>query len=98
SRRPATSGPVRHRNAAIERGSFMTMTLAEPHPATILNVEDDPAIRSAVSRLLQSAGFRVREAATGDEALREAAANPDLIILDIQLPGLNGFEVCRRLK
>src|SRR6185369_7564094 len=51
-----------------------------------------------VSRMLRKEQYRVREAATGEEALRLAAEEPDLVILDIKLPDLNGYEVCRRIK
>src|SRR5262249_53735910 len=50
------------------------------------------------SRILQKAGFAVREAGTGVEALRLVAEQPDLVILDINLPDLSGYEVCRRIK
>src|SRR5690349_12619171 len=66
---------------------------------TILVVDDNEAERYYVSRVLSKAGFAVREAATGLEALTLAAsAIPSLITLDVRLPDLNGFEVCRRLK
>jgi CheY-like chemotaxis protein len=64
----------------------------------ILNVDDDEIQRYAISRLLSQAGFTVREAATGNEALRLATSKPDLILLDINLPDISGFEVCKRLK
>ncbi len=65
---------------------------------TILNVDDDEASRYAVSRILRQAGFEVMEAANGAEALRLVKENPDLIILDINLPDMSGFEVCRQIK
>jgi PAS domain S-box-containing protein len=66
---------------------------------TILVVDDNEAERYYVSRVLSKAGFAVREAATGLEALRSAESSlPSLITLDIRLPDLNGLEVCRRLK
>lgn len=68
-----------------------------PQP-TILNVDDDAAVRYVRTRVLQQAGFGVTEAATGKEALRLAANLPNLILLDVHLPDLNGLEVCRRLK
>jgi signal transduction histidine kinase len=65
--------------------------------ALILNVDDDPGVRYATTRVLQKAGFRVQEAATGEEALA-AARGVDLVVLDVKLPGMSGFEVCRRIK
>src|SRR5438552_13700047 len=64
----------------------------------ILIVDDAEGSRYVLTRMLQRARYEVREAATGLEALRLAAENPDLVILDINLPDLNGREVCRRLK
>src|SRR3954465_8229683 len=66
---------------------------------TILNVDDNEGCRYAVSRILELNDFDVKEAATGADALRIACAEqPDLVLLDINLPDLNGYEVCRRLK
>ncbi|MBE9103759.1 response regulator [Nostoc cf. edaphicum LEGE 07299] len=72
--------------------------MSEPR-VTILHVDDNEANRYVVTRILQNAGFSVVEAATGTTGL-EAVANfqPDLIILDVQLPDINGFEVCRQIK
>jgi signal transduction histidine kinase len=66
---------------------------------TILNVDDYAPGRYARTQLLRGWGFEVKEAGTGAEALRLAALeNPALVILDVQLPDMDGFEVCRRLK
>ncbi len=64
----------------------------------ILNVDDDQTTRAAVTRALRGEGFEVREASGGNEALRLAADNPTLIVLDASLPDLSGDEVCRRLR
>ncbi len=65
----------------------------------ILNVDDNDLCRYAVTRILEHHDFRVIEAVGGVEALRLAAAEkPDLILLDVNLPDINGFEVCRQLK
>ncbi|HXE56536.1 MAG TPA: PAS domain S-box protein [Gemmatimonadales bacterium] len=66
--------------------------------STILVVDDNEANRYAVARLLRGEGYRVWEAATGTEALRLAHERPDLVVLDVRLPDVDGFEVCRRLK
>jgi len=69
-----------------------------PENRTILHVDDNEANRYAVSRSLVKAGFHVTEAVTGAQALEKIGSNPDLVILDIRLPDMNGFEVCRRIK
>src|SRR5262245_42200250 len=66
---------------------------------TILNVDDDEAGRYAVSQMFRSAGFEVLEAANGAEALSLVQQRrPDIVLLDIKLPDIDGFEVCRRIK
>jgi len=67
----------------------------------VLNVDDYEAGRYATSRVLRQAGFEVMEAATGTEGLRLAeqeAEHVDLVLLDVNLPDVDGFEVCRRIK
>jgi two-component system, OmpR family, phosphate regulon response regulator PhoB len=65
----------------------------------VLVVEDEPDIRRLVVLHLERDGFRCRTAANGPDALREAkAAVPDLVVLDLMLPQLDGLEVCRRLR
>ena len=67
--------------------------------ADVLVVEDEPDIRTLVVHHLTRDGFRCRTAATGPEALASVRrAPPDLLILDLMLPELNGIEVCRRLR
>lgn len=70
-----------------------------PRPkATLLNVNDHDATRYLTSRMLEMAGFRVLEAATGMQALTIAQKRPDLVLLDVELPDIDGYEVCRRLR
>jgi CheY-like chemotaxis protein len=65
----------------------------------VLIVDDEEANRALIRDLLESQGYRTTEAANGAEALRLAALQPpDLILLDVMMPGLDGFETCRRLK
>ncbi len=65
----------------------------------VLNVDDNDAGRYAISRILKQAGFETQEAATGEEALKLARQEqPHIILLDVNLPDINGFEVCRRIK
>ncbi|MEH2176381.1 hybrid sensor histidine kinase/response regulator [Nostoc sp.] len=72
--------------------------MSEPR-VTILHVDDNEANRYVVTRILQNAGFSVVEAVTGTTGL-EAVVNfqPDLVILDVQLPDISGFEICRQIK
>lgn len=65
----------------------------------ILLVEDEPTIRTAVRDALRGRGFEVDDTIDGAEGLRRAQRDRyDLIVLDVMLPGLDGFEVCRRLR
>jgi len=65
----------------------------------ILLVEDDPVLRETTAAFLDSEGFQVKACSDGEQGLKAALAdNPDFIILDIMLPGMAGFEVCRRLR
>jgi two-component sensor histidine kinase/CheY-like chemotaxis protein len=71
----------------------------QPTPDLILVVNDNEAGRYATSRILARAGFQLLEASTGEEGLRLArSASPQLMVLDINLPDVNGIEVCRQLK
>jgi PAS domain S-box-containing protein len=72
--------------------------MAEIAPVTILHVDDSEESRRAVGAVLRHAGFAVQEAATATEALRQLPARPDLVLLDVHLPDLNGFELCRKIK
>ena len=73
------------------------MPLQKPQP--VLVVEDEASIASFVSLYLKNAGFDVRIASTGEEALSAAQEQqPTLIVLDLMLPDIDGIEVCRRLR
>jgi two-component system, OmpR family, response regulator ResD len=68
-------------------------------PPSILVVEDQPSIAEVVSLYLERAGFDVRAVGDGLTALEEVERRkPDLIILDLMLPALDGYEVCRRVR
>jgi two-component system KDP operon response regulator KdpE len=72
--------------------------MAEPRP-TILVIEDDPPLQKFLRVTLGSQGYAILEAARGEEGLRHAAVGqPDLVILDLGLPDLDGLEVTRRLR
>jgi DNA-binding response OmpR family regulator len=67
--------------------------------AAILLIEDDPLVRRGLQLALRRHGHDVRTAETGEDGLRELrAAQPDLVVLDLMLPDIDGFEVCRRVR
>ncbi|MFY0578519.1 response regulator [Cystobacter fuscus] len=68
-------------------------------PSTILIVDDTPANLGVAVEHLESMGYRVLVAQDGEEALERAEhMRPDIILLDVVMPGLDGLETCRRLK
>jgi len=64
----------------------------------VLNVDDNDAARYARGRFLRQAGFTVRDAGSGRAALEMMTERPDLVVLDLHLPDIDGFDVCRRIK
>ena len=73
--------------------------MASGKTQTVLVVEDEASIASFVSLYLKNAGYTVRTAATGNDALAQAGTGDvDLVVLDLMLPRLDGIEVCRRLR
>jgi DNA-binding response OmpR family regulator len=65
----------------------------------VLIVDDDPDIRTLYGLLLRREGFEVIEAGSGQEALSKVQAEtPTLVLLDVMMPGMNGYEVCQRIK
>lgn len=75
-------------------------TMALPvTPTRVLVAEDDPTVSEVIARYLQREGFVVELASDGAEALALAMANPpDLLVLDLMLPTMDGFDVCRQLR
>lgn len=68
-------------------------------PATILVVEDDPDIRAITTLQLRDGGFTVSIATNGEEALELVrTVTPDLVLLDLMLPGLDGYTICREIR
>jgi DNA-binding NarL/FixJ family response regulator len=71
------------------------MSQSEP----VLIVDDDPNVRALISNVLGEYGFAIFEASCGEEALRMAREHaPRVVLLDVRMPGLSGYEVCRKLK
>jgi len=65
----------------------------------VLIVDDDPLIRHVVRAVLEDGSYDLDEAASGEEALRVAAGHPpDVVLLDVMMPGIDGFEVAARMK
>jgi two-component system OmpR family response regulator len=76
-----------------------TVTRPDGSPARLLVVDDEEALVDLLGDALRFAGYEVHTAGTGFEALRRAAdLRPDLMVLDVNLPDLDGFEVCQRLR
>src|SRR5438067_605941 len=68
-------------------------------PARILLVDDEPAVLQIFSRILRNEGYEVFHAVTGEEAIEAARQHqPNLVLLDVELPDLSGVEVCRQIK
>ncbi len=66
---------------------------------SVLLVEDDARIRAVMRMALEEEGYRVREAENGDDALESFEARPsDIVLVDLMLPGMSGFDVCRALR
>ncbi len=85
--------------AAPPAGVTMLENSSRVTVGTILLVDDEAIVREVVERYLRQEGFRVELAADGPEALRRfTAARPDLVVLDLMLSGVDGLEVCRRIR
>lgn len=83
--------------ALLERQSEPTRSPDEP--PLVLVVDDEPALQDAISYSLKREGWRVAVAADGIEALKlNGALQPDLIVLDVMLPGMDGIQVCRSIR
>jgi putative two-component system response regulator len=95
SHTPAPSGGIIQHKAR----RHMDSKLEGPPEADILVVDDNPANRLLMQTILSRQGYSVRQAPSGEQALemvREAL--PDLVLLDVMMPGLNGYDVCRMLR
>ena len=75
------------------------MTVARPQPLRVLVVDDEPPIRLLCRVNLEAEGMTVIEAADGEEALAVAAVEPpEVVLLDVMLPGIDGWQVAERLR
>jgi PAS domain S-box-containing protein len=72
--------------------------MSKRREGTVLYVDDDECNRNTFALVFREAGFDVKEAASGREALRLAEEKPDVVILDVNLPDIHGVEVCRSIK
>ena len=69
------------------------------NPATILVIDDEPQIRRVLRSTLSSQGYVIIEAKTGEEGIEAARKNkPDLVLLDVNMPGMGGIETCREIR
>lgn len=79
--------------------SDINIDLATPGSPTVLVVEDDASLRTLLIRTLRENGYRPLSAGSGPEMLRAMQGGPvDLILLDVMLPGANGFDLCRAIR
>jgi diguanylate cyclase (GGDEF)-like protein len=84
---------------ALPKAASRTRLMMEAVKPLVLVIDDDPIDRALVAESLAARGFRIIEAADGGEGLRKiAAARPDLVLLDVMLPDLDGFAVCAALR
>jgi DNA-binding response OmpR family regulator len=87
---------VTGRKGENQRGAAL---MCEAKKTLVLVADDEPSTRALVANHMQSRGFEVIEAADGDEAWTLAHTHlPDLVILDVMMPGMSGWEVCRRIR
>jgi putative two-component system response regulator len=83
----------------VIKGAGTSLAATQQVAGTVLVVEDDAANRALLTHLLESEGFRVHALADGEAGLAAVATiDPDLVLLDVGLPGLDGFELTRRLR
>ena len=75
------------------------MTRPQKRPTKVLIADDDLEILNLTRSLMRRRGFDVLEASDGDEAMRQLLENrPDVVILDVMMPGQSGWEVCRSIR
>src|ERR1700734_1536053 len=87
---------LRYAPDSATRGLLPSVEAVSARLGRVLVVEDDPGISTQLVRGLTRAGYETGSAGTGKEAL--AAPTPDVVVLDLGLPDMDGIEVCRRLR
>lgn len=92
---PAPANAPRASGAHAAGGAFCTGAVRRP---TLLVADDEPDIVDLLREYFEGAGFDVLAATSGEQALAAAAHDPDLVLLDVDMPGLDGYETCRRLR
>ena len=91
------TGPMTHPPKAAEPRAFEPRTV-EPSAGNILVVDDEEPLARVVASYLEAADFSVQLAHTGPDAVAMIDQDPDVVILDLGLPGLDGIEVCRQIR
>ncbi|MBI5210374.1 MAG: response regulator [Elusimicrobia bacterium] len=82
-----------------EEGVFSEHALGEPSEKLVLLVDDDESLLDLMEHIVKREGFKTERAMDGNEAIRKVeASSPDLILLDLMLPGKGGYEVIRELQ
>jgi CheY-like chemotaxis protein len=98
-RRNLIADLLQRANRVFEQPSKRPASARSARTITVLNVDDHESALFARSAILRQEGWRVLEAQTGREALQTAALqHPDIVLLDVHLPDINGSEVCRQIK
>ena len=96
---PSPYEVLSHRREDARTGAGAPRETYPDDVSTVLVVDDDEDVGDVVAAYLRSAGLSVRRAADGIDALQAVAADrPDIVVLDLMLPGIDGLEVCRRLR
>ncbi|HOV15700.1 MAG TPA: response regulator, partial [Spirochaetota bacterium] len=71
----------------------------DPKSKTVLIVDDNPTNFKVLGKMLETIGFKIRVSRSGEECLKSVSASkPDIILLDIHMPGMDGYEVCKAIK
>ncbi|GFH13551.1 uncharacterized protein HaLaN_09455, partial [Haematococcus lacustris] len=100
-RRPSVDSQANADKPAADKGAVSGQPPSPPPKIKVLSVDDDPVNQMVVQNLLTPEGYQIIQAMDGQEALDILAADsvlPDVILLDVMMPGMSGYEVCRKLR